>query len=124
MKATDLPDNVRNSLLALIEYNWDSEEEDARGQLAETGNLEKHIFSDLVVLRNFALDVHDVAEELVAGENEDAAEDDDDDDDDDDDVDPRDCVHENAAFYSDDPESYFCPDCGIIFTEDEYPNED
>ena len=68
MPAADLPEDVRNSLLALIEYNWDDERLDAGAQIVEWGSLKKHIFVDLVRLRNFATGESDVAEELATKE--------------------------------------------------------
>lgn len=53
LKYDDLPEDVRRAIRCVIDYNWQSEIRDASNNMEE-GGLDGHIFSELVVLENFA----------------------------------------------------------------------
>lgn len=65
MKADQLPENVRDAIQRVIDYNWHSEQEDANEQLKENGNIDGHTFADLVILRNFLRDQNESPESFL-----------------------------------------------------------
>lgn len=51
--AADLPDDVRKSMQSVIDYSWADETVSAEESYRENGNIEGHVFADLVTMKNF-----------------------------------------------------------------------